>query len=158
MRRRLLPRRAAGPPAAPCAGRAARLTVRALNPYPRVIEATARGSHPLLESGYGAAFVADDHGRQRLVLVQEAASNGEKDWTPALDAIHRAVLDEHDLALDAIVVGRSGTILRTSSGKIQRHACRAAFLAGELKVLAEHRGLPGHQAGPGAAPPPRVRG
>jgi len=127
------------------------IIVRGLNRYPQDIEATARGSHPLLESGYGAAFVADDHGRQRLVLVQEAASNGEKDWTPALEAIHRAVLDEHDLALDAIVLVRSGTILRTSSGKIQRQACRAAFLAGELKVLAEHRGLPVDNAGPGAA-------
>jgi len=127
------------------------IIVRGLNRYPQDIEATARGSHPLLESGYGAAFVADDHGRQRLVLVQEAASNGEKDWTPALDAIHRAVLDEHDLALDAIVLVRSGTILRTSSGKIQRHACRAAFLAGELKALAEHCGLPVDHAGPSAA-------
>ncbi len=127
------------------------IIVRGLNRYPQDIEATARGSHPLLESGYGAAFVADDHGRQRLVLVQEAASNGEKDWTPALDAIHRAVLDEHGLALDAIVLVRSGTIPRTSSGKIQRHACRAAFLAGELKALAEHRGLPVDDAGPSAA-------
>ena len=67
-----------------------------------------------------------------------------------LDAIRRAVLDEHGLALDAIVLVRSGTIPRTSSGKIQRHACRAAFLAGELKALAEHCGLPVDTAGPSA--------
>jgi len=127
------------------------IIVRGLNRYPQDIEATARGSHPLLESGYGAAFVADDHGCQRLVLVQEAARNGEKDLTPALDAIRRSVLDEHGLALDAIVLVRSGTILRTSSGKIQRHACRAAFLAGELKALAEHRSLPVDDGGPSAA-------
>ena len=127
------------------------IIVRGMNRYPQDIEATARGSHPLLESGYGAAFVADDHGRQRLVLVQEVARRGEKDLTPALDAIRRAVLDEHGLALDAIVLVRSGTILRTSSGKIQRHACRAAFLAGELKALAEHSGLPVDHAGPSAA-------
>lgn len=127
------------------------IIVRGLNRYPQDIEATARGSHPLLESGYGAAFTADGHGRQRLVLVQEAARMGEKDLAPALDAIHRAVIDEHGLALDAIVLVRSGTILRTSSGKIQRHACRAAFLAGELKALAEHRGLPVDNAGPSAA-------
>jgi len=106
------------------------IIVRGMNRYPQDIEATARGSHPLLESGYGAAFIVDGHGRQRLVLVQEVAMRGEKDLTPALDAIRRAVLDEHGLALDAIVLVRSGTILRTSSGKIQRHACRAAFLAG----------------------------
>jgi 8-amino-7-oxononanoate synthase len=127
------------------------IIVRGLNRYPQDIEATARGSHPLLESGYGAAFIADGHGRQRLVLVQEAARKGEKDLTPALDAIHRAVIDEHGLALDEIVLVRSGTILKTSSGKIQRHACRAAFLAGELKALAEHRGLPVDNAGSSAA-------
>jgi 8-amino-7-oxononanoate synthase len=127
------------------------IIVRGMNRYPQDIEATARGSHPLLESGYGAAFVADGHGRQRLVLVQEVARRGEKDLTPALDAIRRAVLDEHGLALDAIVLVRSGTILRTSSGKIQRHACRAAFLAGELKALAEHGGLPVDPAGSSAA-------
>jgi 8-amino-7-oxononanoate synthase len=127
------------------------IIVRGLNRYPQDVEATARGSHPLLESGYGAAFIADGHGRQRLVLVQEAVSTGEKDLTPALDAIRRAVIDEHGLALDAIVLVRSGTILRTSSGKIQRHACRAAFLAGELKAIAEHRGGPVDNAGPSAA-------
>lgn len=126
------------------------IIVRGMNRYPQDIEATARGSHPLLESGHGAAFVADDHGLQRLVLVQEVARRGEKDLTPALDAIRRAVLDEHGLALDAIVLVRSGTILRTSSGKIQRHACRAAFLAGELKALAEHGGLPVDPAGSSA--------
>lgn len=127
------------------------IIVRGLNRYPQDIEATARDSHPLLESALGAAFVADDHGRQRLVLVQEVARKGEVDFTPVLDAVRGAVLDEHGLALDAVVLVRTGTIPRTSSGKIQRHACRAAFLAGELKALAEHCGLPVDNAGPSAA-------
>jgi len=127
------------------------IIVRGLNRYPQDIEATARGSHPLLEAGYGAAFVADDHGRQRLVLVQEVTRKGEVDFAHVLDAVRGAVLDEHGLALDAVVLVRSGTIPRTSSGKIQRHACHAAFLAGELKTLAEHCGLPVDNAGPGVA-------
>ncbi len=125
------------------------IIVRGLNRYPQDIEATARGSHPLLEAGYGAAFVADGHGRQRLVLVQEATRKGEVDFAPVLDAVRGAVLAEHGLALDAIVLVRCGTIPKTSSGKIQRHACRAAFLAGELKALAEHRGLLVDSAAPG---------
>ena len=116
------------------------IIVRGLNHYPQDIEATARRSHPLLEAGYGAAFVVDDHGRQRLVLVQEVTRKGEADFTPVLDAVRKAVLDEHGLALHTIVLVRSGTIPKTSSGKIQRRACRTAFLAGELKALAEYRG------------------
>ena len=56
------------------------IIVRGLNRYPQDIEATARASHPLLESGYGAAFVAEDHGRHRLVLVHEAARKGGVDF------------------------------------------------------------------------------
>ena len=126
------------------------IIVRGLNRYPQDIEATARGSHPLLEAGSGAAFVADDHGRQRLVLVVEVARKGEIDLTHVLDAVRGAVLEEHGLALDAVVLVRSGTIPRTSSGKIQRYACRAAFLAGEFKALAEYCGSPIDNAGPGA--------
>ncbi|MDO8312083.1 MAG: aminotransferase class I/II-fold pyridoxal phosphate-dependent enzyme [Sideroxyarcus sp.] len=117
------------------------IIVRGLNRYPQDIEATARKSHPLLEAGYGAAFAVDDHGSQRLVLVQEVERNGQKDLAPVLDAVRRAVLDEHDLALDALVLVRGGTIPKTSSGKVQRYACRTTFLTGELKTLAEYRGL-----------------
>ena len=132
------------------------IIVRGLNRYPQDIEATARGSHPLLESGYGAAFVVDDHGPQLLVLVQEVARKGEGDFASVLDAVRGSVLDEHGLALGAVVLVRSGTIPRTSSGKIQRHACRAAFLAGELKPLAEYSGSPVDDAGPSAAMLPGV--
>ena len=127
------------------------IIVRGMNRYPQDIEATARASHPLLETGNGAAFVADDNGRRRLVLVQEAARKAEVDFAPVLEAIRRAVIDEHGLALDEVVLVRTGTIPKTSSGKVQRHACLAAFLAGELKALAEHCGLPAANADPRAA-------
>jgi acyl-CoA synthetase (AMP-forming)/AMP-acid ligase II len=115
------------------------IIIRGQNRYPQDIEATDRKSHPLLEVGYGAAFVADDHGSQRLVLVHEVKHDGKTDFKPVLDAIRHAVLEEHDLALDTIILVRSGTIPKTSSGKVQRHVCRATFLAGEFKALAEHR-------------------
>ena len=116
------------------------IVVRGLNRYPHDIEVTARRSHPLLEAGYGAAFAVGDNGTQRLVLVHEIRHNGRMDFTPVLNAIRTAVLDEHDLALDSIMLIRCGTISRTSSGKIQRHVCRKAFLAGEIKPIAEYPG------------------
>lgn len=114
------------------------LIVRGLNHHPQDLEATARASHPLLEAGLGAAFAVDDRGSERLVLVQEATRTAETDLTPALSACREATLDAHGLAPDTIVLVRCGTIPKTSSGKVQRRACRAAFLAGELKALAEH--------------------
>jgi len=117
------------------------IIVRGLNHYPQDIEVTARRSHPLLEVGYGAAFAVDDHDSQRLILVQEVKHNGKMDLNLVLDAVRIAVLDEHDLALDTIMLVRSGTIPKTSSGKVQRRACRMAFLSGKLKSLAEYSGL-----------------
>lgn len=118
------------------------LIVRGLNHHPQDLEATARGSHPLLGTGIGAAFAvdapADGSGGRHLVLVHEVSRNGERNYAQALDAARAAVLAEHDLALHTIVLVRSGTIPKTSSGKVRRRACRAAFLAGELRGLAEH--------------------
>jgi hypothetical protein len=36
-----------------------------------------------------------------------------------------------------VVLVKPGSILKTSSGKIQRQGCRAAFLAGSLDVVAD---------------------
>jgi 8-amino-7-oxononanoate synthase len=134
------------------------IIVRGLNRYPQDIEATARMSHPLLEAGYGAAFAVDDHGSQQLILVQEVKHNGKMDLNLVLDAVRMAVLDEHELALDTIVLVRSGTIPKTSSGKVQRHACREAFLSGELKTLAEYSGLMVENADPSDAISPGIKG
>ncbi|MEO8302686.1 MAG: aminotransferase class I/II-fold pyridoxal phosphate-dependent enzyme [Betaproteobacteria bacterium] len=116
------------------------IIVRGRNHHPQDIEATARASHPLLEGGLGAAFAIDEDDGQRLVLVHEVDRDGNGGLTSVLDAVRAAVLDEHGLALDAVVLIRRGTIAKTSSGKVQRHASRAAFLAGELKPLEQcHR-------------------
>ena len=51
--------------------------------------------------------------------------------------IRRDVAREHELVVDTIVLVRAGSIPKTSSGKIQRHACRDAFLERSLDVVAE---------------------
>jgi hypothetical protein len=48
--------------------------------------------------------------------------------------VRDAVAREHNLALFDIVLLKPGTISKTSSGKIQRHACKAGFLAENLEV------------------------
>ncbi len=122
------------------------IIVRGLNHHPEDIEATARDSHPLLASGLGAVFAVDAGGTQRLVLVHEVERDGSSDLAPVVDAVQAAVLEEHGLGLDTVVLIRCGTIAKTSSGKVQRHANRAAFLAGQLKAL--------ETRGPRASPKP----
>jgi len=50
-------------------------------------------------------------------------------------AIRRAVATEHDLPLHAVVLLKAATIPKTSSGKIQRHLCRAGYEAKSLTPL-----------------------
>jgi acyl carrier protein len=54
-------------------------------------------------------------------------------------AIRRAVTDEHEVDAYAVVLIRPGSIPKTSSGKIQRGACRVGFTEGSLNVLREWR-------------------
>ncbi len=118
------------------------LVVRGRNHHPQDLEAAVRQSHAMVIGGIGAVFsVTENEGAvdndQRIVLVQEISRNGEVDFAPVLKAMRAAVLDEHGLVLHTIVLVRGGTIPRTSSGKVQRRACRTAFLSGKLVTIAQ---------------------
>jgi acyl-CoA synthetase (AMP-forming)/AMP-acid ligase II len=49
--------------------------------------------------------------------------------------MRQAVAEEHGLQAYAILLLRAGSIPKTSSGKVQRHACRAAYLDQSLLVV-----------------------
>lgn len=113
------------------------IIIRGLNHYPQDIELTTERSHPTLRPGYGAAFSVDVDGDERLVIVQEVEGRHRRslDAEAVLSAIRKAVLEEHDLSPHAIVLVGAGGVLKTTSGKIQRRAMKAAFEAGELEPL-----------------------
>ncbi|HEY9860764.1 MAG TPA: amino acid adenylation domain-containing protein, partial [Candidatus Obscuribacterales bacterium] len=52
-------------------------------------------------------------------------------------AIRAAIVQAFEVQVYAVVLLKPGHIPKTTSGKIQRRACRAAFLAGELTVVAQ---------------------
>src|SRR6185295_11461819 len=52
-----------------------------------------------------------------------------------LQRIRSLVAREFEVALQEIVLVKTGTFLRTSSGKIQRNASREAWLKGSLEVV-----------------------
>ena len=113
------------------------IILRGRNYYPQDIELTAERAHPALRPGCGAAFAVESDGEERLVLVQELERRtGDAPAEEVADAIRSAVAQEHEIQVHEIVLIRMGTILKTSSGKIQRNACRAAYLAGDLNVVA----------------------
>ena len=113
------------------------IIIRGQNHYPQDIELTVEKSHPALRPGCGAAFAVDVKGSERLVVVQEVERSHLRtlDVNEVLGNIRQAVTAQHDLQIYATVLVKTGSIPKTSSGKIQRHACQSGFLAGSLNVV-----------------------
>jgi len=115
------------------------IILRGVNYYPQDIELTVQRCHPRLRSDCGAAFALEKDGREQLVLVFEVERHKQGQFSEVFQAIRRSVASEHDLNIDAIVLIRAGTVPKTSSGKIQRHACCQSYLEGTLDVVGEWR-------------------
>lgn len=115
------------------------LIIRGRNHYPQDIELTAERSHPILRPGCGAAFSIELDGEERLVVVQEVERHAKADEIEtAVAAIRQAVADQHELQAYAILLIRTGTLPKTSSGKVQRRACRDRYMEGSLTVVKGH--------------------
>lgn len=121
------------------------LIFRGKNHYPQDIERSVEQSHPAVRPGCTAAFSVQVDGEERLVVATEihrvrgAAPPGAGELESVVTAIGAAVADAHELAVEAVLLLPPGAIPKTSSGKIQRHACKAGFLASDLEVLLEWR-------------------
>lgn len=111
------------------------IIVHGVNHYPQDIELTMERSHPALRPNTAAAFALDTPGSSRLVVVQEVERTRRHECPEIIDAIRTAISREHELMVDAIVLIKPGSIPKTSSGKIQRFACREEFLKGALAVF-----------------------
>jgi amino acid adenylation domain-containing protein len=112
------------------------IIIRGRNLYPQDIEQVVEKSHPLLRQSCCAAFAVEGAIAEQVVVVQEVMRHyDEQGVQEAIQAICQAVLSTFDVEVSAIELLRVGTIPKTSSGKIQRRACRSGFLAGELNAV-----------------------
>lgn len=116
------------------------------NLHPEDVERTVERAHPEVRPGCCVAFsvVADD--AEKLVVVAEVESSCLHGAAVALRGRDAVVADlvkrikatifrEHDAGVHEVALVETGSVPKTSSGKLQRRACRAAFLAGELQRL-----------------------
>ncbi|MBI1853014.1 MAG: amino acid adenylation domain-containing protein [Planctomycetes bacterium] len=115
------------------------IIVRGRNHYPQDIEASIETSHPAIRTGGSAAFSISVEGdaEERVVVAAEVdRAFDASDVRSVFDAMRRAVALQHELRLHAAVLLKPGALPKTTSGKVQRHACRSAHLAGELDAVA----------------------
>ena len=105
------------------------------NLYPQEIE-EAVGQVEGVRKGCVAVFGSPDPdtGTERLVVLAEARSAGAnaKENAKAMlrDAVSRAVISAIGEPPDEIVLAPPHSVLKTSSGKVRRSACRALYEAG----------------------------
>ncbi len=109
--------------------------IRGRNHYPHDIEATVQDSHSSLRPGCGAVFSIPVDDEEQLVVVQEVTGHSSIALDSVAAGVGRAVTEHHEVQVFAVVLIKPGTLPKTSSGKVQRHLCRAKFLAHKLDVV-----------------------
>ncbi len=132
------------------------IIINGRNHYPQDIERTVEQNHPQIRPSCSAGFSIDVAGEEKLVVIAElertyqqryrqqqngnkkAVRNSTLDTQELIQSIQTAVSKHHDLQVQNVLLLKAGSIPKTSSGKIQRHACRASFLAGTLDILDEN--------------------
>lgn len=124
------------------------LIIRGQNFYPHDIETTVEESHIALRAGHGAAVSLEIKGSERLVVIQEVKRTYLKCLNVAevVNSVRRAVTQQHQISPYAIVLIKTGSLPKTSSGKVKRYACRDAFLANRLVVVDDWAEIPTERA------------
>ena len=109
------------------------------NHYPQHIEETVETCHPALRTNHGAAFSVEVNGEEQLVVVHEINRSDLRKLNAeeVIGAIRLAVGEQNMANVFAVVLLKTGSIPKTSSGKIQRRACQKMFLDGSLNAVAQ---------------------
>jgi len=118
------------------------------NHYPQDIELTVENSYPALRSNCSAAFAIEMQTGECLVIACEVERTHLRhlNTLEIVRAIQIAVSTEHELEVYGVVLLKTGSIPKTSSGKIQRQACKLGFLEKSLNVVEEwQKTLESHQ-------------
>ena len=119
------------------------LIVRGAKHYPQDLELTAQQQHAAIRAGCCAAFTIDGVDGESVALVAEIdmrrlgvlATDHAGQLAGIAAAIRRSVVERHGIQLHAVSLMPAGTIPKTTSGKLQRHACRAAFSNTKLEEI-----------------------
>lgn len=108
------------------------------NYYPQDAEWEIEQAHPAFKPSCCAVFSVSGEKEEKIVIVQELIRHADRwPYEEMFAAVRRAVGGVYDLPIEAIVLIRPGTTSKTSSGKIQRGASKAAYLNNTLQVIAK---------------------
>ncbi|MFM6354448.1 MAG: fatty acyl-AMP ligase [Planktothrix sp.] len=109
------------------------------NRYPQEIEATLDTCHPAIRPGHSAAFSIETEIGEQLIIASEIERRYLRNLNveEVVNTIRQAVAEQNTVDVFAIVLLKTTTIPKTTSGKIQRRACRTKFLEGSLDIVGQ---------------------
>jgi len=109
------------------------------NRYPQEIEATLDTCHPAIRAGHSAAFSVETELGEQLIIAAEIERRYLRNLNveEVVNAIRQAIAEQNTVDVFAIVLLKTTTIPKTTSGKIQRRACRTKFLEGSLDSVGQ---------------------
>lgn len=114
------------------------IIIHGRNFYPQDIEKTVEESHSSIRKTYTAAFSFEQNGMERLGIVAELRrAIIPPDTGMMMDNIIAAISREFEIQPARIALIRTGSLLKTSSGKIMRNATRESLLTGKMDIVDE---------------------
>ncbi|MFA1369913.1 SDR family NAD(P)-dependent oxidoreductase [Legionella pneumophila] len=113
------------------------IIINGRNIYPQDIEAVCYQSDRDVIPHCAAAFsITHDSGEVCILVAEVKAALDDTRYREIIAKIKKSVLEATDIGLFDIVLIPPQKILKTSSGKIQRSACKQAYLNDEFQRLA----------------------
>jgi acyl-CoA synthetase (AMP-forming)/AMP-acid ligase II/acyl carrier protein len=94
------------------------------NLFPQDIEATVEAAAPSVRKGCCVAFSVEHEDEERLVIMAE---NDGPSSSEVVRTIKQAVVEHHQAPVFDVVLTKKGAIMKTSSGKLERYACRQVY-------------------------------
>lgn len=114
------------------------LIVRGHNLYPQDIEQTVEREVEVVRKGRVAAFAVTVEGQEGIGIAAEISRSVQKilPSESLIKAIRQAVAEAYQEAPSVVVLLNPGALPKTSSGKLQRSACRNRLADGSLDSYA----------------------
>lgn len=114
------------------------LIVRGQNLYPQDLEKTLEREVDVLRKGRVAVFAVDDQGEEGIGVAVEISRNVQKASTPEalIKTLRQVVADACRQAPAVVLLLNPVALPKTSSGKLQRSACRLRMDDGSLDCYA----------------------
>ncbi|QDV71829.1 Long-chain-fatty-acid--AMP ligase FadD29 [Rosistilla carotiformis] len=112
------------------------IILRGRNVYPQDVEATVQECLGNERGGQAVAFATQGDGQESLVVVAEVARHTPTEsFAGLVRKLRRRLIEQHEVDARSIALTRRGGVPLTTSGKVQRQACRSQFFSGELKTM-----------------------